>query len=50
MLEDVRPLVRSVDERTRRTEYRASLETIVSYLDANQPTDRGRVSDAVQWG
>jgi len=39
MLEDVRPLVRSVDERTRRTEYRASLETIVSYLDANQPTE-----------
>nr|WP_233521848.1 MULTISPECIES: PD-(D/E)XK nuclease family protein [unclassified Haloferax] len=39
MLEDVRPLVRSVDERTRRTEYRASLETIVSYFDANQPTE-----------
>jgi hypothetical protein len=39
MLEEVRPLVRYVDERTRRTEYRASLETIVSYLDANPPTD-----------
>ena len=38
ILEEVRPLVRSVDEQTRRTEYRASLETIVSYLDANQPT------------
>jgi hypothetical protein len=39
MLNEVRPLVRSVDEQTRRTEYRASLETIVSYLDANPPTD-----------
>ncbi|WP_241432995.1 PD-(D/E)XK nuclease family protein [Halorubrum tebenquichense] len=39
MLDEVRPLVRSVDERTRRTEYRASLETIVSYLDENPPTD-----------
>jgi len=37
MLNAVRPLVRSVDERTRRTEYRASLETIVSYLDENPP-------------
>jgi len=39
MLDEVRPLVRSVDERTRRTKYRASLETIVSYLDENPPTD-----------
>ena len=39
MLDEVRPLVRSVDERTRRTEYRASLDTIVSYLDARPPTD-----------
>ncbi|MFC5279471.1 PD-(D/E)XK nuclease family protein [Halorubrum rubrum] len=39
MLEEVRPLVRSVDEPTRRTEYRAALETIVAYLDANPPTD-----------
>ncbi|EMA69974.1 hypothetical protein C468_00525 [Halorubrum kocurii JCM 14978] len=39
MLDEVRPLVRSVDERTSRTEYRASLETIVSYLDARPPTD-----------
>ncbi|MFC6616098.1 PD-(D/E)XK nuclease family protein [Halopenitus salinus] len=39
MLDKVRPLVRSVDERTRRTKYRASLETIVSYLDTNPPTD-----------
>jgi len=39
MLDEVRPLVRSVDERTRRTEYRASLETIVSYLDDNPPED-----------
>ncbi|WP_435078828.1 PD-(D/E)XK nuclease family protein [Halococcus sp. AFM35] len=39
MLEEVRPLIRSVDERTCRTEYRASLEAIVSYLDANPPTD-----------
>jgi len=39
ILDEIRPLVRSVDERTRRTEYRAGLETIVSYLDANPPTD-----------
>ncbi|WP_144797347.1 PD-(D/E)XK nuclease family protein [Halorubrum depositum] len=39
MIDAVRPLVRGVDEATRRTEYRASLETIVSYLDANPPTD-----------
>ncbi|MFC5135982.1 MULTISPECIES: PD-(D/E)XK nuclease family protein [Haloferacaceae] len=39
MLDEVRPLIRSVDEQTRRTEYRLSLETIVSYLDDNPPTD-----------
>nr|WP_235271249.1 PD-(D/E)XK nuclease family protein [Halorubrum saccharovorum] len=39
MLDEVRPLIRSVDEQTRRTEYRVSLETIVSYLDDNPPTD-----------
>ena len=39
LIEHIRPLVRAVDEQTRRTEYRASLETIMSYLDANPPTD-----------
>ncbi|WP_050033973.1 PD-(D/E)XK nuclease family protein [Halorubrum halophilum] len=39
MLDEVRPLIRSVDEQTRRTEYRVSLETIVSYLDDNPPKD-----------
>lgn len=39
MLDEVRPLIRSVDERTRRTEYRVGLETIVSHLDDNPPTD-----------
>ncbi|MGQ3330705.1 PD-(D/E)XK nuclease family protein [Halorubrum sp. FL23] len=39
MLDEVRPLIRSVDEQTRRTEYRLSLETIVSYLDNNPPKD-----------
>jgi len=39
MVEAVRPLVRAVDERTRRTEYRACLDTIVAYLDAHPPTD-----------
>ena len=39
MLDEVRPLIRSVDEQTRRTEYRLSLETIVSYLDDNPPKD-----------
>lgn len=37
--ERVRPLVRAADEQPRRTEYRATLETIMSYLDANPPTD-----------
>ncbi|WP_123623312.1 PD-(D/E)XK nuclease family protein [Halorubrum sp. CSM-61] len=39
MLDEVRPLIRSVDEQTRRTEYRVSLETIVSYLDDNPSKD-----------
>lgn len=39
LIDAVRPLVRGVDEETRRTEYRASLETITSYLDVNPPTD-----------
>lgn len=39
MLDEVRPLIRPVDEQTRRTEYRVSLETIVSYLDDNPPKD-----------
>jgi hypothetical protein len=39
LVERVQPLVRSVDEKTRRTEYRAGLKTIMSYLDANPPTD-----------
>ena len=37
--ERVRPLVRAADEQTRRTEYRAALETIAAYLDANPPAD-----------
>lgn len=39
LCEQTRPLVRSVDEETRRTEYRAGLETIASFLNANPPTD-----------
>ncbi|OTF01882.1 PD-(D/E)XK nuclease family protein [Halorubrum sp. SD683] len=39
MLDEMRPLVRSVDEETRRTEYRIGLETIVSYLESNPPID-----------
>jgi hypothetical protein len=39
MLEEAGPFLRSVDAATRRTKYRAGLETIVAYLEANPPTD-----------
>jgi len=39
MLEEARPLMRSVDEETRRTEYRIGLKTIIFHLGANPPTD-----------
>ncbi len=39
MIRDVRPLLRSVDEETQRTEYRVGLETIIEYLESHPPTD-----------
>ncbi|MFD1589284.1 PD-(D/E)XK nuclease family protein [Halorientalis brevis] len=37
MLDEVRPFLRSVDADVHRTEYRLGLETIVQYLDENEP-------------
>lgn len=39
MLAETRPFLRSVDEATRRTKYRAGLETIAEYFEANPPVD-----------
>ena len=50
MLDEMRPLVRSVDEETRRTEYRIGLETIVSYLESNPPTDGAFLTPASGFG
>ncbi len=50
MCEETRPLVRSVDEATRRTEYRAGLDIIVSYLEENPPTDGAFLSPMTDRG
>ena len=39
MLSEMRSFVRSVDEATRRTKYRAGVETIVAFFEANPPAD-----------
>ncbi len=50
MLTEMRPLVRSVDEATRRTEYRIGLETIVSFLENRPPTDGAFLTPASGFG
>ena len=50
LLEETRPLVRAVDEDTRRTKYRIGLESIRSYLDANPPTDGAFLTPATRMG
>ena len=50
MLAETRPFVRSVDEATRRTKYRAGVETIVAFFEANTPSDDAFLTPASGWG
>ncbi|MFB6120498.1 MAG: PD-(D/E)XK nuclease family protein [Halobacteriaceae archaeon] len=50
MLEETRPFVRSVDETTRRTKYRAGVETIAAFLDENAPVDGEFLTTTSGWG
>ncbi|MFB6235771.1 MAG: PD-(D/E)XK nuclease family protein [Halopenitus sp.] len=50
ILEETRPFVRSVDEATRRTKYRAGLETIVAYFEENAPVDGEFLTATSGWG
>lgn len=50
MLEETRPFVRSVDEATRRTTYRAGVETIVAFFEENTPTDGEFLTATSGWG
>jgi len=50
ILEETRPFVRSVDEVTRRTKYRAGLETIVAFFDSNRPVDAEFLTATSDWG
>jgi len=50
ILEETRPFVRSVDEATRRTTYRAGVETIVAFFEENTPTDGEFLTATSGWG
>ncbi|QLC34359.1 PD-(D/E)XK nuclease family protein [Halarchaeum sp. CBA1220] len=50
ILEETRPFVRSVDEATRQTKYRAGLETIVAYFDENRPVNGEFLTATSGWG
>ncbi|WP_049982426.1 PD-(D/E)XK nuclease family protein [Halorubrum sp. BV1] len=50
ILEETRPFVRSVDETTRRTKYRAGLETIVAFFEENTPVDGEFLTTTSDWG
>ncbi len=50
ILEETRPFVRSVDEATRRTKYRAGLETIVAFFNKNRPVDSEFLTTTIDWG
>ncbi|WP_435101212.1 PD-(D/E)XK nuclease family protein [Halarchaeum sp. P4] len=50
LLGETRPFVRSVDEATRRTRYRAGIETIVEFLDTQPPTDGVFLTSTSDWG
>ncbi|MGZ0746085.1 PD-(D/E)XK nuclease family protein [Haloparvum sp. AD34] len=50
MLAETRPFVRSVEEATRRTKYRAGLETIVAYFAENAPVDGEFLTATSDWG
>jgi hypothetical protein len=49
ILEETRPFIRSVDEATRRTKYRAGLETIVAFFDENGPVDGEFLTATSDW-
>ncbi|WP_423751505.1 PD-(D/E)XK nuclease family protein [Salinirarus marinus] len=50
ILEETRPFVRSVDEATRRTKYRAGLETIITFFEENRPVDGEFLTTTSAWG
>ncbi len=50
MLKETRPFVKRVDQKTRRTKYRAGLETICEFLDENAPTDGSFLTAESGWG
>jgi len=50
ILDETRPFVRSVDEATRRTKYRAGLETIVAFFEENTPVDGEFLTTTSDWG
>ncbi|WP_096391415.1 PD-(D/E)XK nuclease family protein [Halopenitus persicus] len=50
VLDETRPFVRSVDEATRRTKYRAGLETIVAFFEENGPVDGEFLTATSGWG
>ncbi|WP_018258693.1 PD-(D/E)XK nuclease family protein [Halomicrobium katesii] len=49
VLDETRPFVRSVDEATRRTKYRAGLETIVAFFEENRPVDGEFLTATSDW-
>lgn len=50
MLDETRPFVRTVEEPTRRTTYRAGLETIVAFFEEYPPDDDGSLTTTGGWG
>ncbi|MFB6252702.1 MAG: PD-(D/E)XK nuclease family protein [Halobellus sp.] len=50
ILEETRPFVRSVDETTRRTKYRAGLETTVAFFEEKTPVDGEFLTTTSDWG
>jgi len=50
MLDETRPFVRSVDEATRRTKYRAGVETIGAFFEENAPVDGEFRTATSDWG
>ena len=50
MVGETRPFVRSVDEATRRTKYRAGVETIVAFFEEQTPVDGEFLTATSRWG
>ncbi|WP_424005589.1 PD-(D/E)XK nuclease family protein (plasmid) [Haloarcula salina] len=50
MLTKTKPFVRAVDEATRRTKYRAGIETIIGFFEEHTPVDGEFLTTTSDWG